>query len=279
MGARCTAFLAATLLCVCASCAWIEARLARTPEEPEVSETTLEAELPGAYDPEEPLVERRRRAIDHLGNGREEDARLELTGVLHQSPTDARARDLMLQIDATPEEYFAPAFHGTFSDYELPHGSSLSGVAKECLGDSLKFYALWKLNRDNPSIARPNQVEGATTIRIPGPPCARAPAPVQPSEKAHEPVQPTEQTQADLLEEIDAAIGIPLLRGRADPDREGRDPIRSGAGTSSAAGNEPVGNTPGRLNRETLRDPPHSTSVRVTASARGPRRSTRSSRC
>jgi hypothetical protein len=69
-------------------------------------------------------------------------------------------------------------------------------VARECLGDSLRFYALWKLNRDNPNIARPNDVKGATTIRIPGPSCAPAARPVPPSEK----------TQAEMLEEIDAAI-------------------------------------------------------------------------
>jgi hypothetical protein len=205
MGARSTAFLAAIVLCVGASCAWIEAQLSQRAEreQAEVPEATEEAAVPVAYDPEEPLVERRRRAIAHLENAREEEARLELAGILHQFPSDSRSRDLMHQIDATPEEYFAPAFRGEFSNYELPFGSSLSGVAKECLGDSLKFYALWKLNRDNPSIARPNAVEGATTIRIPGSSCGRGVPP---------PVQPSEKTQADAFAEIDEAIGSRAYR-------------------------------------------------------------------
>jgi hypothetical protein len=79
-------------------------------------------------------------------------------------------------------------------------------VAKQCLGDSLKFYALWKLNRDNPNIARPNEVEAATTIRIPGPSCAAGPGLVAPAGTEPRP-GPGPKTQAEMLEEIDAAIG------------------------------------------------------------------------
>jgi tetratricopeptide (TPR) repeat protein len=198
MGARRTAFLAAILLCLGATCPRINLLSSQRPEETDVGETTQEAGPPGALDQEEPPPgEPKHRAIAYLEVGREEEARSELTRLLEESPSDWRARDLMLQIDATPEEYFAPAFHGDFSDYELRLGSSLSAVAKECLGDSLKFYALWKLNRENPSIVQPNEIEGATTIRIPGPPCAGDSRPVQPSEK----------TQAEMLEKIDAAIG------------------------------------------------------------------------
>jgi len=208
--ARRTAFLAAILLCLVlclgATCPRINVPWQKT-EEPEVGETGQEAELPGAGDQElQPLGERRRRAIAHLEVGREAEARSELIRILEESPSDRRALDLMLQIDATPEEYFAPAFHGEFSDYQLRLGSSLSEVAKECLGDSLKFYALWKLNRDNPSVTQPNDVEKETTIRIPGPPCAGDSATVQPSEPEPRP-EPAKKTQAEMLEEIDAAIG------------------------------------------------------------------------
>jgi Flp pilus assembly protein TadD len=165
--------------------------------ETDLSEMSQETRSPG---------ERRRRAIAHLEVGREEEARSELTRILEKSPSDRRARDLMLQIDVTPEEYFAPAFHGDFSDYELRRGSSLSEVAKECLGDSLKFYALWKLNRDNPLIVQPNDVSDPTTIRIPGPPCAEDSATVPPLEPERRP-KPSKKTQAEMLEEIDAAIG------------------------------------------------------------------------
>jgi len=127
------------------------------------------------------------------------------------SPSDRRATDLLRQIDSTPEEYFAPEFHGSFSNFELPPGSSLSAAAKECLGDSLKFYALWKLNRDNPNIARPNEVEAATTIRIPGPSCAAGPGLVQTPEPEPRP-GPRAKTQEQMLEEIDAAIGSRAYR-------------------------------------------------------------------
>jgi hypothetical protein len=208
--ARRTAFLAAILLCLAlclgAACSGINFPWQKSAE-PEVGETGQEAELLGADDQElQPLSERRRRAIAHLEVGREAEARFELTRILEESPSDRRARDLMLQIDATPEEYFAPAFHGEFSDYQLRLGSSLSEVAKECLGDSLKFYALWKLNRDNPNVMRPNDVEKETTIRIPGPPCPGDSATVQPSEPEPSP-EPAKKTQAEMLEEIDAAIG------------------------------------------------------------------------
>ena len=204
--ARRTAFLAAILLCLGATCPGINFPWQR-PEEPDVGETGQEAELLGAGEPEPLLLgERRRRAIAHLEVGLEEEARSELVRILEESPSDRRARDLMLQIDATPEEYFAPAFHGEFSDYELRLGSSLSEVAMECLGDSLKFYALWKLNRDNPNVTRPNDVEKETTIRVPGPPCAGDSVTVQPPEPEPRP-EPSKKTQAEVLEEIDAAIG------------------------------------------------------------------------
>jgi tetratricopeptide (TPR) repeat protein len=207
VGARRTAFLAAILLCLGATCPWINVP-GQKPEETDVSGTEQDAgPPPGARDQEEqPLGERRRRAIAYLEVGREEEARSELLRVLEEVPSDRRATDLMLQIEAIPEEYFAPAFHGEFSDYELRLGSSLSEVAKECLGDSLKFYALWKLNRDNPNIVRPNDVSEATTIRIPGPPCAGDSGPVQPMEPEPRP-EPSKKTQAEMLEKIDAAIG------------------------------------------------------------------------
>jgi hypothetical protein len=155
---------------------------------------------------EVPIGERRRRAIAYLEVGSEEEARSELLRVLEEAPSDRRARDLMRQIEMVPEDYFAPEFHGEFSDYELRLGSSLSEVAKVCLGDSLKFYALWKLNRDNPYILQPNDVSEPTAIRIPGPRCAEDTASVQPLE-AEDESEPTAKTQAETLEEIDAAIG------------------------------------------------------------------------
>jgi hypothetical protein len=75
----------------------------------------------------------------------------------------------------------------------------------------LKFYALWKLNRGNPNIARPNEVEAATTIRIPGPSCAAGPGLVQPVAPEPGP-EPPAKTQAQMLEEIDAAIGSRAYR-------------------------------------------------------------------
>lgn len=204
---RRTAFLAAILLCLGLACAGIDFPPWQQPEETEVPETGQEAGLPGTNDEAElSLGERRRHAIAYLEIGSEEEARSELLLVLEEAPSDRRARDLMLQIEAIPEEYFAPEFHGEFSDYELRLGSSLSEVAKVCLGDSLKFYALWKLNRDNPYILQPNDVSEPTTIRIPGPPCAGDSASVQPLDAEDQP-EPTAKTQAETLEEIDAAIG------------------------------------------------------------------------
>jgi tetratricopeptide (TPR) repeat protein len=115
-------------------------------------------------------------AINFLQVGKEDQARAELTAALAKEPQNSMASNLLEQVNANPQAYFAGM--GSFA-YTIRSGDSLSSIAKKFLDDPLKFYILAKYNdMDNPSKLRRGE-----TIRVPG----KAPMPTPPSTLAKPP--------------------------------------------------------------------------------------------
>jgi tetratricopeptide (TPR) repeat protein len=115
-----------------------------------------------------------KQAIALLDRGKPELARTQLECALKLNPDSARAKILIEQLDADPVEYLGRPNYL----YKVQSNDTLSKIARERLGSSLKFYILARYN----DIDIPANLAAGQTIKIPGqkPPPA-APPPPEPS--------------------------------------------------------------------------------------------------
>lgn len=117
------------------------------------------------YQPEPGLAPRERylKSISLLEVGEAGQAKAELQAYLAEEPKGRyakRSKDLLTQIDTDPQR----ALGKEHFLYEMQAGDSLSSVAKQYLGDPLKFYLLARYNDlDNPS-----QLKVGQTVKVPG---------------------------------------------------------------------------------------------------------------
>lgn len=144
------------------------------------------------YSPEPGLSPRQRyqKALDLLGDGENEHARVELEALVIESPRYGRAADLIDQIDADPVATLgAKNFTVT-----VDPGETISTMAGQYMGDPLKFVILSRYN----GIAIPSQLPAGSRIKIPGE--QRSPLPPPPESMA----------EADAID--------PLLAQPAEPE-------------------------------------------------------------
>ncbi len=107
--------------------------------------------------------ERYRKSLALLEVGQANRAKSELLAYLAEEPGGRygnRSRDLLQQIDGDPEEMLGKEYFL----YEMQAGDSLSTVAKQYLGDPLKFYVLARYN----DLENPSQMKVGQTIKVPG---------------------------------------------------------------------------------------------------------------
>lgn len=153
-------------------------------------------------------MERYIEARDLLQVGKEEEARVELERSLDELPADKnpRAQNLMEQITNDPVEMLGSKYFR----YEIVEGESLSLIAKNYLGDPLKFYVLARYNDlDNPSLVKAGdviKVPGEKPVVAPDPPIAiKPPSDPEPEVPAPTPPEtvlgpPPEQENAEVTD-------------------------------------------------------------------------------
>ena len=99
------------------------------------------------------------RAFDLLFEGQADRAERMLKAHLETSPGDDRARNVLRQIQAPPNEYLGESSF----EYKVKPGESLSVLSQRFLGSYRLFYILARYNNiDTPSLVRAGQV-----LRIP----------------------------------------------------------------------------------------------------------------
>ena len=201
-------FLLITLIASLSACAAMPAKEAPPPVEAEVVALTP---APG-LSPKERL----RRALELLGGGDEEQARVEILAYLERIPNSQVAANLLLQIDTASDVYY-PA---EYQEVILKPGQSLSNVAKVYLGNAYEFFGLAKYN----DIVHPGRVVPGQVIRVPLTPEAldafeqeivKGDAPEVDSETAVEALADDmsveeELEDAEKLEEIQASTASPM---------------------------------------------------------------------
>lgn len=101
-----------------------------------------------------------RKAIELLDRGEAVTAREQLDCALQLNPRSSRARSLVEQLDAEPLTYLGPVSYS----YVVQSNETLSKIAQERLGSSLKFVILARYN----DIDVPANLRAGQTIRIPG---------------------------------------------------------------------------------------------------------------
>lgn len=151
-------------------------------------ESSEELEPEVVYTPEEGLTSRARlrKAISLLEVGQAGQAKAELEAYLLDQPNSGLARDLITQIDADPQELFGPKFY----TYKMKSGESLSIVAKDRLGNAMKFYGLARYNDiENPSEIKAGQIVKVPGSRPPEPAISQLPDPEPAVESDDEPEQ------------------------------------------------------------------------------------------
>ena len=99
------------------------------------------------------------RALQLLHEGRVPQARALIIDYLDAEPDDARARDLLRQIEADPEEWLGSE-HFT---YVVQPGETLSGLAARYLERGDRFFVLARYN----DIAEPGAIDSGQRLRIP----------------------------------------------------------------------------------------------------------------
>ena len=159
------------ILLIGVSAPWLNGCVAdQEPEaEPLVVEVPERIEPEVVYSPEQGLTsrERLRKAISLLEVGQASQAKAELEAYLLDQPNSGLARDLLMQIDADPQELFGPKFY----TYKIKPGESISIVAKDRLGNAMKFYGLARYN----DIENPREINAGQVVKVPG---IRPPEPV-----------------------------------------------------------------------------------------------------
>lgn len=168
------------------------------------------------------------KAIELLNQGRRDNARNELSRVLHRDPGDSVARNLYAQLDADPKAALGPQNY----PYKVKQGETMSELAQRFLGDPLQFYVLSRYN----GIDAPGELQGGQTILIPGKArpapreeaakhnapvaTAKAAPPPPPLVRPHDPARASQLRGAALTQMSRGAINraIGLLRQALDCD-------------------------------------------------------------
>lgn len=162
------------------------------------------------------------RAIKSLQVGEPTQAKQDLEHSLELRPHGRRAKQLLQQIAADPQQLFGAEHF----DYVVQPGDSISKISQKFLGDALAFYALARYN----NIANPSQVKAGQTIKIPGqrPTEVETSPPPKPTPNTASSTTDDQQTPytkalakfneqdftgvINLLEEtVDSASAVPLL--------------------------------------------------------------------
>ncbi len=134
--------------------------LQQRPEPPVVGETV---ESPPPEQPSCPdfgVRELEKQAIELLDRGESKLARTLLECALELNSNTYKARNLIEQLDADPVEYLGRRNY----PYMVQSSDTLSRIAQERLGSSLKFVSLARYN----GIAVPANLVAGQTIKIPG---------------------------------------------------------------------------------------------------------------
>jgi tetratricopeptide (TPR) repeat protein len=130
-----------------------------------------------------PAQDLERQALTLIDKGEVTAAREDLQCALELSPGSSRATLLLEQLDADPVTYLGERYFW----YTIKRNETLSKVAQQHLGSSLKFVILARYN----DIDVPANLAAGTRIKIPGtkPKQAASPAPPPPP-KPKPPAQP-----------------------------------------------------------------------------------------
>jgi hypothetical protein len=113
------------------------------------------------YTPREGLSAQQRlqQVVNLLEGGDPSAARTELTLYLAERPNSTVGRDLLQQIDQSPQDYF-PA---DYREVPLTSGQTLSNLSQRYLGSLYRFHALAKYN----GIDQPRSLKAGQNVRIP----------------------------------------------------------------------------------------------------------------
>jgi tetratricopeptide (TPR) repeat protein len=160
------------------------------------------------FQPEPGLTakQRLRKSIALLEVGQAGQAKAELQAYLTEQPRSKLASNLLQQIDADPlaelgKKHFI---------YKMEPGDSLSTVARQYLGDPMKFHLLARYNDlDNPS-----KIKAGQTIKVPGD------KPAEPVREAGKPVPSDESAQPAAEETRTEPEVAATTEGAADGQAE-----------------------------------------------------------
>ena len=141
------------------------------------------------------------RALERLGQGQSDAARLDVVAILAMRPRDRVALDLLQQIDSDPRDLLGRDSYA----YQIRAGETLSSISGRLLRNRYRFWALARYN----NIAVPVSAEVGQTILIPG----RAPgAPVA------RPIRPT-VAERPAAKPVDRQVERPVERPVVQPAR------------------------------------------------------------
>ena len=160
-----------------------------------------------------------RLAIEMLDRGESSQAREQLECALELNPDSLRAKSLIEQLDADPVSYLGSRSY----PYLVQSNETLSKIAQERLGSSLKFVILARYNE----IEIPANLVAGRTIRIPGEEPIKQPAEEQPpghsGDAAAEPLDAEEEFAPETdAEAIPASVLVEeALRKETQGDLQG----------------------------------------------------------
>lgn len=244
-----TYLLTVLLLAPLAGCSSLGSSSEESAQDP-----TRSAQQQALLPPEPGLTprERYRKSLALLEVGEANRAKSELLAYLSAEPGGRygnRSRDLLRQIDADPEEMLGKEHFL----YEMQAGDSLSTVAKQYLGDPLKFYILARYN----DLENPSQIKVGQAIKVPGEerPAtvqqAAQPTPSEPPEKPADEVEsdreplegPTEAEASDTPIETGSMAEQPAEGSQdAAPEDQLGEPAETTSGEPTAE--PPIGEVP-----------------------------------
>lgn len=171
-----------------ASCVLVETK-PTPPTEPAPESDTTKSDLPCSTLSARELE---RQSLELLDAGDTLAAREKLDCALELSPGSSQASLLVEQLDANPSAYLGSEYF----EYTVKSNETLSKIAQQFLGSSLKFVILARYN----DIDVPANLVAGQDIKIPG----TAPVTVA----APEPVAPQEPTAADAGQLRDQAMAM-----------------------------------------------------------------------